>query len=154
MALEVGEGDYDVRVGQGLAYLGLLDVLAALHGDERLVRALQAVGDDGVHAGLEGVEAVAVCAVEMVERIFAPADVERVAVGEEGLAAQLLDIVADCGGPVRAQEGEVARLAEVHLDGDELAVKVDALKASGLHEAAQLDEQALPMGSHVGEIYF
>ena len=40
--LEVGEGDDDVRVHDGRAYLGLLDVGAALEGDQPLVQPPQA----------------------------------------------------------------------------------------------------------------
>lgn len=67
VALEVGKGDDDVRVSQSAAYLGFLHILAALDGDERLVRAFETVRDDGVYACLEGVVAVFVGAVEVVE---------------------------------------------------------------------------------------
>ncbi len=74
----------------------------------------------------------------MVERVFAPADVERVAVGQKGLAAALLDEVRDRFCPVRAQEREVARLAEVELDRGELFIEVDLVRARRLHQAGEL----------------
>ena len=61
----------------------------------------------------------------MVERVGAAADIERVAVCDEGPAAAFLDEVGDDLGIVRTQERQVAELTEVQLDGDELAVKVD-----------------------------
>ena len=61
----------------------------------------------------------------MLQRVFAAADVERVAVGEEGLAAALLDEIGDDLGIVGAQERQIAELAEMQLDGDEFAVKID-----------------------------
>ena len=61
----------------------------------------------------------------MLQRVFAAADIERVAVGDEGLTAAFLDEVGDDLGIVRTQERQVAELAEVQLDGDEFAVKVD-----------------------------
>ena len=61
----------------------------------------------------------------MLQRVFAAADIERVAVGDEGLTAAFLDEVGDDLGIVCAQERQVAELAEVQLDGDEFAVKVD-----------------------------
>lgn len=64
----------------------------------------------------------------MLERVFAAADIERVAVCDEGPAAAFLDEVGDNLGIVRAQKRQVAELAEVQLDGDELAVKVDLRK--------------------------
>ena len=154
MTLKMGEADHDIGIHERLTDLGLMHVLAALDRDERLVGALEAIGDDDLATrGIRG-KAVLVGGVDVLERVFAATDVERVAVGEEGLAAQLLDVVADLACPVRAQEGEVARLTEVDLDGDELAVEVDGLKARGFHKAAQLDEQTLPVSSHIGKIYF
>ena len=73
----------------------------------------------------------------MVERVFAPADVEGVAVGDEGFAAQLTHQVADGARVVGAQEGEVARLPEVQLDGDELALEVNAVNPGLEHQLAQ-----------------
>ena len=154
MTLEVRERDYDVRIREGAAYLGLLHILAALNGDERLVRSLETVCDDGVYARLEGVIAVFIGAVEVVERVFAPADIEGVAVREEGLAAQLLHIVADDPRPVRTQVRKVARLAEVYLHGDELSGKVDVFKPGRLHETLELQKQTLPVGAHIGKIDF
>lgn len=61
----------------------------------------------------------------MLERVFAAADIERVAVGDEGPAAAFFDKIGDDLGIVRTQERQVAELTEVQLDGDELAVKVD-----------------------------
>ena len=61
----------------------------------------------------------------MLQRIFAAARIHRVAVGQKRLSAQLLDEVGDDLGIVRAQKRQVAELAEVQLDGDEFAVKVD-----------------------------
>ena len=55
---------------------------------------------------------------------------------------------------IRAQVGQVARLAEVELDGDEFVLEVDLLKAGGLHEAAQLFERADLIRAQIGKIYF
>ena len=112
-----------------MANLCFLDIFAADDRHQHLVRALDAVGNDAVYAGLERVEAVLIGAVEMVERILAPADVERVAVGEERLAAQLLDDIADRLGIVRAQEREIARFAEMDLHRDIFPGKVDLVDA-------------------------
>ena len=53
----------------------------------------EAVGDDHLAAGAERVVAVLVGGVEMLERVLAAADVERVAVCKEGLTAKLFDEV-------------------------------------------------------------
>ena len=59
VALEVVEGDNDVRVGYGAAYLGLLHVFAALDGYPGLVVPLEAVGDNGVDAVWKGFQPLA-----------------------------------------------------------------------------------------------
>ena len=154
VALEVREADHDVGVHEGAADLCRLDVLAALDGNLDLVEALDTVGDDGVAAGLERVEAVGVGAVQVVEAVLAPADVERVAVGDEGLAAELANDVDDGARVVGAQVAEVARLAEVHLYGDELVGKVDLLDARGADQALELVGQTVTqVGVQVAEIY-
>lgn len=46
MTLKVGEADHDIGIHERLTDLGLVHVLAALDRDERLVGALEAIGDD------------------------------------------------------------------------------------------------------------
>ena len=104
MALKVGEANHDVGVHERLTDLCLAHVLTALDRDERLVGTLEAVGDDDLAArGIRG-KAVLVGGIDVLERVFAATDVERVAVGEEGLAAQLLHDVCDGAGVVGAQK--------------------------------------------------
>ena len=133
VALEVGEGNDDVGVHQRAADLGFLYVLAALYRHGQVVGALQAVGNDGLHTGLEGVKAVLVSAFQVLQGVLAAADVKGVAVGQKGAAAQALDVIAHHPGVLRAQIGEVAGFAKVHFDGDKAVGKVDAFKAGGLH---------------------
>ena len=154
MALKVGETDHNVGVHECLADLGLVHVLTALDRNECLIGALEAVGDDNLTArGIRG-EAVLVGGVDVLERVFAATDVERVAVGEEGLATQLLHDVRDGTGVVGAQKAQVAQLAKVNLDGDELVLKVDLLNTGAANEALELVELALAsMRAQVGEVH-
>ena len=144
MALEVGQGDEHVRVHHRPADLGGLHVLAALHRDLHLVVALQAVGDQDVAAGGIGGEAVDVGGFDVVQGVLPAAHVQRVAVRQEGLAAVGLHQVRHGPGPVGPEIGQVARLAEVHLDGHILAVHVDVAEAGGLHQTGQLLGKILP----------
>ena len=143
MALKVGEADHDIGIHECLADLGLVHVLAALDRDERLVGALETVGDDDLATrGIRG-KAVLVGGVDVLERVFAATDIERVAVGEEGLAAQLLHDIRDGAGVVGAQKAQVAQLAKVNLNGDELVLKVNLLDTGVTDEALELVELAL-----------
>ena len=154
MTLKVGEADHNVGVHECLTDLGLVHVLAALDRNERLVGTLEAVGDDDLAArGIRG-KAVLISGVDVLERVFAATDVERVAVGEEGLAAQLLDDIRDGAGVVGAQKAQVAQLAKVNLDGDELVLKVDLLNSGVTDKALELVELALAsMRAQVGEVH-
>ena len=154
MALKVGEADHDIGIHERLTDLGLVHVLAALDRDERFVGALEAVGDDDLATrGIRG-KAVLVGGIDVLERVFAATDIERIAVGEEGLAAQLLHDVRDGAGVVGAQKAQVAQLAKVNLDGDELVLKVDLLDTGVTDEALELVELALAsMRAQVGEVH-
>ena len=154
MALKVGEANHDIGIHERLTDLGLVHVLAALDRDERLVGALEAVGDDDLATrGIRG-KAVLVGGVDVLECVFAATDIERIAVSEEGLAAQLLHHVRDGAGVVGAQKAQVAQLAKVNLDGDELVLKVDLLNTGVTDEALELVELALAsMRAQVGEVH-
>ena len=125
MTLEMRQRDENIGVHHGAADACGLAVFAAHDRDLDIVRALEPVGDDDVTAGGERGIAVEIRGIHVLQRVFAAADVERVAVGEEGLAAALLDEIGDDLGIVGAQERQIAELAEMQLDGDEFAVKID-----------------------------
>ena len=144
----------EIGVHDGLADLGLLHK-GKVDGNEGLVGALDAVGDDDVRAGLQRREAVEVGGVHMIEGVLPAADVEGVAVGEEGFAAELADIVHHDLRILRAQVGKVAELAEVDLDGGVFVREIDVLKTGGLHEPVQfLRESLVRRGVEIGEPYF
>ena len=154
VALEMGERNDDVGIHERVTDLGLLHVLAALHRDERLVRALEAVGDDDLAAGRVGREPVPVRAADVFEGVLATAHIQGVAIRQEGFAAQPLHHVRDDARVVGAQEGQVSQLAEVNLDGDELVLEIDLLDASAFDEAAQLVELALTtVRAQVGAVH-
>ena len=153
VALEVRERDDHVGVYERAADVRLLHVLAVGERDGHVVRALESVGDDDVAARGEGGESILVGDVDMVERVLALADVERVGVREEGTAAALAHEVHERLHPVRAQVAHVAGLAEVELDGDELVGEVDLAESGGLQQARELLLQVLGVrAAEVGEV--
>ena len=154
VALGVREGDEDIRVHDGAADLCRAQIFAAADGHEVVIVPLEPVGDDALRAGGHGRIAVAHCAVKMVERVGAAADIERVAVGEKRLAAELAHIVAHDARPVRAQIGHIAGFAEVELNGNILVLEVDLLEAGRLHEPVQLLKRADLIRAQIGKIYF
>lgn len=104
MAFKVREADHDIGIHECPTDLGLAHVLAALDRDECLVGTLEAVGDDDLATrGIRG-KAVLIGGIDVLERVFTATDVERVTVGEEGLATQLLHDIRDGAGVVGAQK--------------------------------------------------
>jgi len=154
VTLEVAQGDKHVGVHKGAADLGLLDVLAALHGNKRLVGTLEAVSDDHMTAGGEGGEAVFIGGVQMLQRLLAATHIQGVGVGQEGLAAQLLDEISQCLGVLGTEIGHVARFAHVQLDAGELFGKINVLDASGDQQTAELLGNILFSAGKIGEIDF
>ena len=144
MPLEVGQGDEHIGVHHGAADFGLLHILAAFHGNGHLVVALQAVGDDDVAAGGIGGEAVDIRGFQMIQRIFAAADIQGVAVGQEGLAPLAFHQIGHGFGPVGPEVSHIARLSEVHFDGYIFAVHVNVTKTGGHHQTGQLLGKVLP----------
>ena len=145
VALEVGQTDEDIGVHDGAADLGRLAVLPVGHRHLDLIGAAQAVADQDLAARGHGPEAVGLGAGQVLQRVFAAARVEGVAVGQEREAALLLAQVRHHFGIVGAQERQVAQLPKVHLDGHELAVHVDVLDASRQAQPTQLFRQT---GAH------
>ena len=114
-----------------------LAVFAVRHRDLDVVRAPQPVGDDHVAAGGHAVEAVQFRVGQVVDGILAAAGIQRVAVGQKGPAAQLADQIRHGFYVVRPKEGIVSQLAEVHLDGHELVLQVDAADVGGPAQLSQ-----------------
>ena len=91
MPLEVIERNENIGIHDRTSDFRFLDVFAAFHGNTDLVRALQTVADQNVTARCIRDKAVFICGIDVVERIFASADIQRVAVGQKRLAAKLAD---------------------------------------------------------------
>ena len=136
-----------------MADLGLFHVLAILDRHECLVGTLDTIGDDYLATGCIRRKAVLICGVDMLESIFATSYIQRVAIGKEGLAAQLLDDIGHGARIIGAQKTQVSQLAEVDLDGDELVLKIDLVDSRAIDQALELIELALAaMGAQVSEI--
>jgi len=155
VALEVGERDNDVGVHDGAADLGFLHIFSALDGHLFFVEPLEAVGDQHMAARGQRREAVEIGGVEMVKRIFSAADIECVAVSQKRFAAARLDHVHDGFGVIRAQEREIAELAEVDLDGDKFAVEINLVEAGCQNQLFQLLLLVeAGMAAKIGKVYF
>ena len=65
----------------------------------------------------------------MLQRVLAAPRIQGVAVRQEGLAALLFYHIYYRSSVIGAQEGQVARFAEVHFDRNEFPLKVDGINA-------------------------
>ena len=140
----MGQGDEHVGIHDGPADLGVFHILAALHRDFHLVGALEAVGNDDMTACGVGGKAVDIGGLNMVQSVLPTAHVQGVAVRQEGFSALALHQVGHYLGPVGPQIGQVARLTEVHFNGDEFPLHVNVAEAGGHHQAGQLLGQVFP----------
>lgn len=154
MAFKVVEGEDDVGIHDGTPDFGVVDVLAAGNRHVDFIGAFEAIGDEGVNARNEGVEAIGIGGIKVVESLFAPADIEGVTIGEEGFAAEALDEVAEGSGVVGAKEGEVAGFAKVGFDGHEAPLEVDGVDACLKEELFEFGLKAITHGGgvEVGEV--
>ena len=132
--LEVRERDEYVGVHYRASDFRLLYIFASLDGNGDVVGALEPVRYYHWTAGAERGEAVLPGTVEMLQGVLAAPRIQRVAVGEEGLAAEFAHDFDDGPRVVRPQERHVALLAEVHLDRDELAIHVYPADSCGLYQ--------------------
>ena len=117
--LEVVHADDGIGIGDGGTYLRRRTILGPLDGHLAVVRTFEAVADNDLALGGQGVETVLHGALEVVHRIGAASGVERVAVRQERFGAQRAQ---QCGHACRiigADIGQVSGLAEVYLDGRE-----------------------------------
>lgn len=138
MALKVGQGDEYVGIHDSTADLGLFYELAAFNRHLCLVIAFQAVSNDDMASGLEGVKAVFIRRIHMIQRIFAAAYIQGVAVGQESFPAAFFYHIDNDLGIVRAQIRQVARFTEVDFDGSKFVLKIDVVETGTLDQASQL----------------
>ena len=108
-----------------------------------------------MHAGLKGIISIFVCAVQVIERVFSSADIQRVAIGQKRFSAEIFYVVANGFRIIWAQICEIARFAEMNFDGGEFPVEIDRFKSGLLHQPFQLFQQTFTrFCAHVRKVNF
>ena len=77
----------------------------------------------------------------MLQSILSSAHVQRVAVCKEGAPSQLFDDIRHSLGIVGTQVGQIARLAEMDLDGRHFLLKIDFSDSRLLYQLPELLRQ-------------
>ena len=67
--------------------LCLFHICAAFYRYQLFIRSLQSVCNNGMYAGCKRIVPIDICAVEMIQRIFASAYIQRITIGDKGLSA-------------------------------------------------------------------
>ena len=156
VALEVAQADKYICVHNGATNLCSLHILSALDGYIYIVRTLQIIANNNGTANGHRSKTILPRAVEVLDGVLATTWIHCVAVSKEGLAPQLLNHIYQCARIVGAQVADVTQLAEVELDGYELAVHINIAQT-------RLEDKFLELGGHtvtaslgaeVCEIYF
>lgn len=137
MPLEMGQTDKHIRIHHRAADARLLDELAARNGDGYVIRSLEPVGNKQRAAGRERRKPVFPGTLQMLQRVFTLPRIHGVAIRQEWLSAQIAHELDHGARIVWPQVAHVAKLAKVHLNGDEFAAKVDLFDSSGPTEFLQ-----------------
>ena len=91
----------------------------------------------------------------MVQRVFPASGVQRIAVRQERLPAELFHQVRHRFRVVGPQESQVAQLAEMHFDGGEFSVKGNIRDSCPAAQLLQLDRQAdILHSTKISKVYF
>ena len=88
MPLEVAETDKYVRIHNGTANLCFLYQRTAFYRNTDIIRPLQPVSDNDVTARGQQIKPILIRGAQMLQRVFSPPHIERVAVREERTPAQ------------------------------------------------------------------
>ena len=116
MSFEMAQRDEYVRIHQSSSDKCRFAVFSVRHLDFHIVRASQAVCDQDVASGGDGIESVDLRTGKMVDRVGAASGIQGVAVCQKRNAAQLTNQVRYCLHVIRTQVRTVAKLTEMHLD--------------------------------------
>ena len=155
MTLEMVERNEDIGIHDRASDLRFFDIFAAVNGHTDLVRTLQTVADQNVTARRIRNKAVFIGRIDVVKCIFSSADIQRIAVGQKRFAAEFFDNGCNGFGIVRTEKSEVARFAEMQLDGGVLVFKIDLVNTRRMHEPLELLQKIQSgLGAQVGVIYF
>jgi hypothetical protein len=88
---------------------------------------LRAIADDHVAARRGFVKPVQLGAGEVLQGVFPGSRIKGVAIGQEGFATQFFDQIGNGFRVIGAKIRKVAQFAKMHLDGNELPIKIDVL---------------------------
>ena len=141
--LEVGQGYEYVRIHYCAAYLGVLDIFAALDGDFYVVSAFETVRYDYGTSGAQGSETVLPGAVQMLQGVFPEPGIHCVAVCQERLSSKFLYNVNHRLCKVGPEETDIAQFSKVHLYCHEPSVHINVAYSGLLDEFLELGWQSV-----------
>ncbi len=154
MPLEMRERDKDVRIHDGVPDKRRLAVLSVMHRHLNVVGPAEPVPNQNLASSRRRIEAVQVCAVQMLQRMLAAARIKRVAVRQEWKSALLLHDIRHSLRIIGPQIGEVSKLAKMHLDCHKLAVHIDRSDPGHPDELLQLlCQRNIQLRPEIREIY-
>ena len=142
MAFEMIERNKHIRVHHRPADLGFLHIFS-VYRHQRLIGSLQAVGDQHMAACGKRRESVLIGRIQMIQRILPSAHIQGIAVGKEGLSAQLLHRIHNHRRIVGTQESQVPGLPKMHLDSCIFPVKINLVHPRSQDQPLQLLGQIL-----------
>lgn len=146
MPLEVREADEYIRIHDGTADFRGLAVDAVGDSDFHFIGASEAIADDDLASRGQGGIAIGSGGLQVVDGVFATSGIEGAAVGQEGLAASLTDVLRNGTGILRTKIRQISGFAEVQFDGHIFVLQIQFLKTGAFHEQAEFLGQAATIG--------
>ena len=104
VSLEVIERNKNIRIHDCTADAGGFDIFSIRNGNFHIIRTLQAVSDDDMATGGVWGETILISAFDMIECIFAMADIKRIAVCKKRLSSEAANLIRYGACEVRAQK--------------------------------------------------
>ena len=149
VALKVGQGNNNIRIGQSVTDFSFLHKFAVGYGEQSFVRAFQTVGDNHMAVRAQRVKAVLIRNVQMFQGVLAGAHIQSVTVRQERFAAGSFYRFHNHPGILRPQESYVVAFAKMHLDGYKFIFKINLVKARLFHQLGQFYRQRIPAVRHM-----
>ena len=147
------QGDEDVGIHNGAADFSFLYIFS-VNRNENVIGALESVCDQDVAAGGKRIVAIHIGRIQVIQRIFAAAYIEGIAVRQERLAAVLFNQLHEHSGIVGAKISQISGLSEMDFNGSVLAAEIDLIQHAGFfYKALQFLKQVfMECSSECGKI--
>ena len=154
MSLEMSKADEYVSVHYSTADSGSWTILCILYRNFHIIGTTKSVTDNDLTACSDGVKAIQIRTIHVLQGIFAASRIKSVTVCEKWHSAKLLTKIGYYFCIIGAQEGKVSKFSEMHFDGHEFTIHINVFDSGCNTQFFQLVQLACAdFTAEVSEIY-